>query len=282
MSKLIKTAAAAAVAPALRLWQEFEVARSRPPGAVRTRGAGEAMPGGAGAAGQAAASVPSPVEVPGAAGGDPAAGAVQAAEAAEQAGAGGVAGTAGGAGTAEPARTAEVIDVEALRRRLEEERSLAFEAGRAEGAREALARVEEAVEREVAAVRAELAAFLEEERAYRLRSERGLVDLALAVAGRVVRQAVAADPGALLPLVAEAAARVGEERVRVRAHPREAGALAPAAGEGGPLAQLEVEADPALEPGDVILESPRGRYDLRPAVLLERVRRRLEDEVGPS
>ncbi|HEX6989413.1 MAG TPA: FliH/SctL family protein [Bacillota bacterium] len=261
MSRLIKTAAAAAPAPAQRLWQEFEVARSRPPGAVRVADpgdaagaaqAGAAQAGAAQAAAQAAAAAAAPLppedEAP-----------------------------AGGQGAPRPAAGAET-----LRRRLEAERRSGYEAGRTEGAREALAAAEEAIRAEVSALRAELEAFIEEERAYRQRAERSLVELAMTVAERVVRDAVASGPDALLPLVAEVAGRIGDEGVRVRAHAREAAALKEAAQGGGPLAGLTVDVDPALQPGDVILESPRGRYDLRPATLLDRVRRRLEGEVGPA
>lgn len=257
MSRLIKTAAASIpVAPAQRLWQELEIARSRPPGAVRAGGP-TAVPAAAApyeeeadtaAAQPAAPEDAAPVPEPG--------------------------------GT--PAQQAGALDAGLLEQRLKEEYHRGYQAGREDGARETLARVEEAVRAEITVLEAELKAFIEEERAYRARCEQGLLDLALAVAGRVVRDAIAADPAALLPLVAEAAGRAGDDRIRARAHPREAEVLAATAQEGGPLAHLEVEADPTLEPGDVILESPRGRYDLRPAVLLERVRRRLEAEVDPA
>nr|MBO2507927.1 hypothetical protein [Bacillota bacterium] len=263
LSRLIKTAAAAAAAaPALRIWQELDSARPRPPGAAR------GGPGSQFGSGAAAVPAPGAASVTGSASGPGGVPGTGAQPAGEQAAAGGP----------RPA----AVDAAALRRRLEEERRRGYEAGRAEGFREAMARLEEAVRAEAAALRAELDAFIDEERAYRQRSERALVDLALAVAGQVVRTTVAADPAVLLPLVAEAAGRVAGERVRARVHPDQAETLAARAREGGLLAQVEFQADPALEPGDVILESPRGRYDLRPSVLLERVRRRLEAEVDPA
>lgn len=110
-------------------------------------------------------------------------------------------------------------------------------------------------------------------------AEAEVVDLALEVARRLVGRELALDPGAVRA-GAEAAvgAARGRRRATLRLHPAAAAALR---GEEGPLAalgglpSLELVSDPALAPGDAVVEAEGGAVDARLEVRLDAFRRAL-------
>lgn len=146
-------------------------------------------------------------------------------------------------------------------------RSEAAEAGRQEGlgrAAAALAGVAAERERRLSGLAGEVAS------------------LALEVARTVLGQALAADPAAVVAL-AERALREARERreVVVRVSPADAPALR---GAEGRLAALLARApglclreDPALRPGDVVVETEAGTIDARVEAQLAALARALED-----
>ncbi len=104
------------------------------------------------------------------------------------------------------------------------------------------------------------------------------VELGLDVARRLLGRELRADPGAVRALAVEAlAAARGRRRVVLRLHPQAAAALAGAAADGALAAAAAVPSvgllpDPALDPGDAVVETEAGEVDGRLAARLSAVR----------
>jgi flagellar biosynthesis/type III secretory pathway protein FliH len=109
----------------------------------------------------------------------------------------------------------------------------------------------------------------EAERGRRLAALEGEVAaLALAVARKVLGDALAADRSAVVALASRALAEVRDRReVSVRVHPADAPALRDAASSLGALVAraggISIQEDRALAPGDVLVETEAGRVDAR-------------------
>ena len=144
-----------------------------------------------------------------------------------------------------------------------------FEEGRkqgyAAGVREAQSRVDEA-QREL-----DLAA--EQRRAAIREAEPEVARLAIEVASLILKHEIMLDPAAAASLVRDAIGRVEDgTAVTVRVSPSSAAAMAHLCSgleANGP--DLRFEEDPALEPGDCMLETSRGTIDERISTQLERV-----------
>lgn len=97
-----------------------------------------------------------------------------------------------------------------------------------------------------------------------------VAELALALARRIVSDALAEDPSRIEGLVEDALSRVRRAtRARVRVHPDDAARL-------GDL-DFEVVADDTLEPGDCVVESDLGDVDARIETRLAALERALRD-----
>jgi flagellar biosynthesis/type III secretory pathway protein FliH len=142
-------------------------------------------------------------------------------------------------------------------------------AARAEGRRAAREEVE-----------AGLAALAEAQRRWLARAEVEALDLAVEMARRILGQELRCDPAAVGPGALEALRAAGRRRVlRVRLHPESVAHVhqRAAADLGGlPGTSLELVADPALSPGDVVVETEAGRVDGRVASRLEGFRAALQ------
>jgi type III secretion protein L len=116
------------------------------------------------------------------------------------------------------------------------------------------------------------------------RVEPEVVALALAVARKVLGEELAARPDAVAALAARALAEARERReVVLRVSPPDAGAVRAAEGRLATVlarAPLVVREDPALRPGDVVVETEAGRVDARVETQLELLARALA-EGGP-
>jgi flagellar assembly protein FliH len=115
-------------------------------------------------------------------------------------------------------------------------------------------------------------------------SEAELVRLALAVAARVLAREVDADPAWMRTLIESALAEVPDRRrVAVRCAPRDAAAIrerlaATAAAVPG-TERLELEEDPALQPGALVLAAQGTRLDASVSTSWERIARALVSQV---
>jgi flagellar assembly protein FliH len=161
-----------------------------------------------------------------------------------------------GAERAEALVASAEAEADAVRRAAGQVRAAALEEGRAEGLR--------AGQAEMAA---RLAGLAEAEGRWRSRAEAEALDLAVEMARRIIGRELRCDPTAASAGAVAALRAAGRWRVlRIRLHPEGVAT----AGDGAPdLAAaiaggaLELVADPALAPGDVVVETEGGRIDGR-------------------
>lgn len=166
-----------------------------------------------------------------------------------------------------------------------------------DAAQGAEARVRDEMERLVAELEARTAAAADallraaaEARAARADLLRGAaaeaVELALAVARRVVRHEIATDPEAVLPLVRELLQRVAAgNEVVLRLSPRDHATVAARLAElpeGSGLGEIRVRVDGAISPGGCIVETPAGSFDGTVETQLERIEEALRARPGEA
>jgi len=114
----------------------------------------------------------------------------------------------------------------------------------------------------------------------RKEAEGDTIKLAMAIARRILRRELAADPEVLQGILRAALERLkGQEISRVRVHPSHA-ALVTACLQGGTGGNpIEVIADPSRDPGDVIFETQRGSLDASVESQLQEIERGLADRL---
>lgn len=171
-------------------------------------------------------------------------------------------------------------------------RDAASEAGRRDGYRDGLksaeAEIEKRVEQRTAERLAEQLATvlpavrqlgeqlqLERDRCV-ARWEGEAVRLAVAIAEKLLKRSLAVDPGAADRLIAETlrmAASSPELSVKLSPvdYERLGGSVTTLAEAIGRLGKTEVVADPAIDPGDSLVETRHGRVDGRLATMLQRI-----------
>jgi flagellar assembly protein FliH len=173
------------------------------------------------------------------------------------------------AGRAEAMIAGAEAEAEAVRLAAADDRAAAVEEGLREGRRAASAQLAD-----------RLAALAEAQRAWLVRAEEEALDLAVEMARRIVGQELRADPtaaaqGALLALRAAGRRRA----LRVRLPPQTVAQLQERTAhlvEASAGASLELVADPALRPGDVVVETEAGHVDGRIDTRLAAYRATLE------
>jgi len=114
----------------------------------------------------------------------------------------------------------------------------------------------------------------------RAEAEADLIQLALAIARRVLRRELVIDPEALHGLVLGALEKLGGQEVsRVRVHPSHAGLVTESLRQNSASAKVEVIADPSRDLGAVIFETPRGNLDASVDSQLQEIERGLADRL---
>ena len=156
---------------------------------------------------------------------------------------------------------------------LEAERRKAYQQGFAEGEKAAAARLAQQQETRFASlVKAvgELAGYKDE---LRRAVEREAVELAFAVARRIVRRELTIDPRTTLAMVRSCLADCSSLEVRqIRLSPADHALI------GGELdVAAEIVADAALQPGEAVFETSQGRLDARLETQLDEIARGLAD-----
>jgi flagellar assembly protein FliH len=145
----------------------------------------------------------------------------------------------------------------------------AEEEARAEGLARGLAEGQERARVEAEERLRALAASIEELAGYRLRlvreAERDLLELAVRIAEKVVRDTIARDGETVVRALRAALEELPRgEPCTVRCHPADEGALSGfLAGSGAGPAACTLRADPALTPGGCVVESAAGDIDVR-------------------
>lgn len=114
----------------------------------------------------------------------------------------------------------------------------------------------------------------------RAEAEGDLIQLALAIARRVLRREIALDPEALHGLVLGALDKLqGQEVSRVRVHPSHVALVTESLHQNSASAKVEVLADPSREVGTVIFETRHGNLDASVDSQLQEIERGLADRL---
>jgi|SRR5579871_6832073 len=117
----------------------------------------------------------------------------------------------------------------------------------------------------------------------RREAEADLVRLAVAIAQRILRRELVADPEALHGLILGALEKLHSQEVcRVRVHPAQAALVKACLERVNPTSGAEIVADPAREPGTVIFETARGNLDASVESQLREIERGLADRLNRS
>jgi flagellar assembly protein FliH len=112
----------------------------------------------------------------------------------------------------------------------------------------------------------------------RREAEADTIQLALAIARRVIRRQLAVDPEALHGLVLGALEKLeGQEVSRVRVHPAHAALVTSCLEQYSAGAKVEVLGDPSREVGTVVFETQRGNLDASIDSQLQEIERGLAD-----
>jgi len=176
---------------------------------------------------------------------------------------------------ADPA--AQMAQMEAqYQQKLREAHAAGAREGEIAGRNRAAAEMQPVVERMTRAIQeiANLRARLRRE------AEADVVQLALAIARRVIRREVAADPDALRGLVIAALEKLqGQEIARVKVHPAHVAAVKSGLEQAVRGGLVEVQADPSRELGSVVFETARGNLDASVESQLQEIERGLADRL---
>jgi flagellar assembly protein FliH len=108
-----------------------------------------------------------------------------------------------------------------------------------------------------------------------------LVQLAIAIASRILHRELNVDPDAILGLARAALAKAQSKEIhRIRLHPSHEAPLRRAFEQLLPGAAIEIASDSSLKPGDVILETAHGQLDASVSTQLREIERGLADRVN--
>jgi len=182
------------------------------------------------------------------------------------------------AGSGEGDRAADgQLEAGIVEQRIREAHAAGVREGEASGQRSAAAELGPVIQRlcrsieEIGGLRARL----------RREAEQDLVQLALAIARRILARELTVDPEAIRSLVLGAMERLrGQEIAHVRVHPSQHAAVAACLRERNAGTAVEVKADPACAAGTVVLETERGRLDASVDSQLHEIERGLTDRLG--
>jgi flagellar assembly protein FliH len=161
-----------------------------------------------------------------------------------------------------------------VEQRVREARAHGYSEGESAGRGQAAAEIRPVIER--------LSRSIDEISGFRARmrreAEADTIQLALAIARRVLRRQLAIDPEALHGLVLGALEKLeGQEVSRVRVHPAQAALLTACLEQFPAGPRVEVLPDASREPGTVVFETQRGNLDGSIDSQLQEIERGLAD-----
>lgn len=141
---------------------------------------------------------------------------------------------------------------------LQRERQSSYQHGLQQGREEAAAAISASAQK-LATMLAELAAYKGK---LRLDAEREVVKLSLAIARRILNRELATDPDALEGVVHAALSKLQSRDVwQVRVSPHGAEITKACIERAGLSASVKVNVDPALHPGDLLIDTYAGELD---------------------
>ncbi len=175
--------------------------------------------------------------------------------------------------------SAEIARIEReWQRRAEEAREEGVRQGEAAGRSRASAELQPVIQR-LAQAAAEISGLRSR---LRREAEADMVQLAMAIARRVLMRELAIDPEALHGLVLGALEKLQIQEVsRIKVHPAHAPMISARLRENG-AGNVEVTADPGSPPGTVVFETRRGNLDASIETQLQEIERGLADRLRRS
>lgn len=165
-----------------------------------------------------------------------------------------------------------------------EARNAGYEEGFRAGQAEAVAGVRSRLRLTLTELRRLVAQVVDERHQLLATTSSGVLELATALARKILASEVDGDPERLLPMLAQARAKLqpaSGETVTVYGNPADLERLAKTEGTAA-WPGTRFVADAGLARGDLILESRRGRLDLRLEAQLQRLVGYLEGSLGPE
>ncbi len=168
-------------------------------------------------------------------------------------------------------------DEEEIRRQVEQSFQDGYRKGFSEGEKQGAARVQPAIERLAQSIES-LAAY---KPAFRREVQEDVVRLAVEIARRILNREMTIDAEALVGLVNVAFSRLDAREIHhVSVHPKDLPFIQSLLSHMPGCGQLEVIADPRLEPGSVLFETSRGTLDASVTTQLHEIERGLLDRTA--
>jgi flagellar assembly protein FliH len=175
---------------------------------------------------------------------------------------------------------ARVVELEAsVERRVQEALRKGFQDGEASSRQQAAA--------EVDAMLSRLAHLIDEvrgvKRKLRDEAEADLLQLALAIARKVLHRELSTDPESIAGLIRVALERMNtRDIIKIRVHPAHREVLQQKLAELHPGSIVEIASEPKLEAGSLIIETIRGEFDVSVDTNLKEIERGLTDRLRKS
>lgn len=171
-----------------------------------------------------------------------------------------------------------VVELElAMEKEVRQARDRAFEEGQKSGREQAAAEVQPVMDKmlqscsEIVGMRPKL----------RRETEADIVTLTLAIAQRVLRRELSVDPEAIHGIVKAALEKIQMKEVCViRAHPQHVAQIRSFFDKSGIGVGLDIQADPSLQLGGLIIETKRGNLDGSVETQLKEIERGFADRLG--
>ena len=168
------------------------------------------------------------------------------------------------------------LQSEAERERLEEARQRGF----VEGVSAARAKAEAEVATTVESLSAGIGQLVQFRERIRTDATNDLVRLAIQIASRILHRELSVDPDAILGLVRAAVEKAGSREIhRVKLHASHEPQVRKVLEQLCPQRTIEIVADPALKPGDVLFETAQGQLDASVSTQLREIDRGLADRL---
>jgi flagellar assembly protein FliH len=169
-----------------------------------------------------------------------------------------------------------------LKIRVEAETAAAYQRGFQEGEARANAAAADQVQAAVLRMAKSVAEAAALRPRLRQQAESDVVQLALAIARKVLRREMSIDPSAMQALVKVALEKLERHEIcRLYVHPQQAAAVRAALDSHG-AGSVEVTAEMARDEGSLVFETNRGKLDASVSAQLEEIERGLTDRVAHS
>lgn len=176
-----------------------------------------------------------------------------------------------------PVFTKRVSNIDAAAQQMEQARQRGF----SEGVSAARSQVDAEVAAVLQKLSAAIAGVIQLRHQVKDEAAEETVQLAIAIASRVLHRELTIDPDALLGLVKAALAKAQSKEIHsIRLHPSHEAPVRRAMTQLSPGVAIEIVADAAMKPGDVIFQTAQGQLDASLSTQLREIERGLADRVS--